>query len=136
MALLLPGGGVQRCGAVPGREPVLVPESVDITGIGEEPGRTDRSDSVQVSRGGTALGDQLLQFFVRDLDPTGCERPDLPNAGRPVRLAAVRDCGLDRPLHLRDTQLGPDPDFWCEGVGQDVADPDEPSLLPLVPHLE
>lgn len=68
MSLLLTGGRIQQCGAVPGREPVPVPEAVDVSDIGEQPGRAGRSDSVQICQGGTAVGDELAQFFACGFD--------------------------------------------------------------------
>jgi len=48
VAILLTGGGVQGCGAGPGREPVPVGEPGDVADVGEDPGRHDRSDAVDV----------------------------------------------------------------------------------------
>ena len=45
---LLAGGGVQRCGAGPGREPVAVGEPGDVADVGQDPGGDDRSDTGQV----------------------------------------------------------------------------------------
>ncbi|WSG62936.1 cytochrome P450 [Nocardia sp. NBC_01730] len=53
--------------AAPGREPVPVSESVDVTDIGQEPRRAGRSDAVEVGQRRAAFGDELAQFFVRSL---------------------------------------------------------------------
>lgn len=68
VSLLLSRGRVQGGGAVPGREPIPVPEPVDITDIGEKSCGAGGSDAVQVHQGGSAVGDQLPQFGVRGLD--------------------------------------------------------------------
>ncbi|MFC0112360.1 hypothetical protein [Kibdelosporangium aridum] len=68
MALLLAGGRVEGCGAVPGGEPVAAGESVDVSDVGEQPGCAGRADAVQLQEGGSAGGDELGEVFVDRLD--------------------------------------------------------------------
>src|SRR5665647_699916 len=68
MTVLLSGGGVQRGGAVPGREPVPVDEAVDVADVGQEPGRTGGADAVQVLKGRFAGDHEFLQFLLDGLD--------------------------------------------------------------------
>ena len=48
VAVLLAGGGVEGCGAGPGREPVAVGEPGDVADVGQDPGGDDGSDAVEV----------------------------------------------------------------------------------------
>ena len=45
VAFLVAGGGVQRCGAVPGGEPVPVGEAADVADVGEQPGGAGGADA-------------------------------------------------------------------------------------------
>jgi hypothetical protein len=65
VALLLAGGCVQGCGAVPGRESVSVGEPADVAAdVGERAGGTGGSDAVQVHQRGAA-GDHQLGEVLR-----------------------------------------------------------------------
>jgi len=68
VAALLAGGGVQRRGAVPGREVPAAGEAGDVIDVAEQPGRAGRADAVQ--RLDLAAGnlDQLGELPVRRLD--------------------------------------------------------------------
>jgi len=48
LADLVAGGGVDRCGAVPGGDVGAVRESGDVGDLDQQPGRAGRADSVQV----------------------------------------------------------------------------------------
>ena len=68
MALLLAGGGVQRCGAVPGREVVPAGEPVDVADVGQQPGRAGGADAVQFEQRGVLGSDEGLDLFLAGLD--------------------------------------------------------------------
>jgi hypothetical protein len=61
---LLAGGGVQGCGACPGREPVAVGEPGDVADVGQDPGGDDRADAGQVHQVRAAGNDQDLEPFA------------------------------------------------------------------------
>jgi hypothetical protein len=48
VAVLLPGGRIEWCGAGPGPEPVAVGEAGDVTNVGQGPGGRDGSDAMKV----------------------------------------------------------------------------------------
>src|SRR5205814_8261371 len=50
VALLVAGGGVQRCGAVPGREVAAAGEAGDVGDVAEQPGRAGRADACNCCR--------------------------------------------------------------------------------------
>ena len=65
---LLARGGVQGCGAGPGREPVAVGEPGDVADVGQDPGRDDGSDAGQVHQRRAAGQDHRLQLYGEGLD--------------------------------------------------------------------
>jgi hypothetical protein len=66
--VLVAAGGIQRRGAVPGREPALVGEAGDVTDVAQQPCRAGRTDAVQVRHGAAGGSHQLLEFGVGGLD--------------------------------------------------------------------
>lgn len=60
--VLLAGGGVQGCGAGPGREPVPVGETRDVADIGEDPSGDDGPDAVDLGQVRTTFDDESLQL--------------------------------------------------------------------------
>jgi hypothetical protein len=68
VALLLPRGGVQGGGAVPGGESVAVAEPADVADVGEQPGRAGGADAGQVHQGGAAGGHELGEVLLRGFD--------------------------------------------------------------------
>ena len=93
---LVAGGGVEGCGAVPGREVGLVREPGDVADLDQQPGGAGGADAVQVEQTGAGGFDQLGELLVGGLLP-----------------------GID-PLQVSD-QLGGDP---AAGLADDVAGPD------------
>ena len=65
VAFLVAGGGVQGCGAVPGRELVPVGEAVDVTDVGEQPGGAGGADAVQLQQRGPACGHQGGELLLQ-----------------------------------------------------------------------
>src|SRR5690349_19299609 len=61
---LVAGGGVDRCGAVPGGEVVPVGETGDVADLDQQSGRAGGSDAVQVHQTGAGGCDQVAQFLV------------------------------------------------------------------------
>ena len=59
VADLVAGGGVDRCGAVPGREVVAVGEPGDVADLDQQPGGAGGADAVQVDQRGAGRGEQL-----------------------------------------------------------------------------
>ena len=51
---LLTGGGVDGCGAGPGREPVAVGEPGDVADVGQDPCGAGRADAVDLHQRGAA----------------------------------------------------------------------------------
>lgn len=108
MPVLLSGGGIKGRSAGPGREAVAVGEPSHVTDIGQDPGRNDRTNSVELHEMRATLGDdyfdlgcQLLDLLLdrdqggqfalpEDLlsDGAGVE---LPPAGAPCRPQTVID---------------------------------------------
>jgi hypothetical protein len=64
VALLVAGGGVQGCGAVPGGEVPAAGEAADVTDVADQPGGTGRADAVQLLQAATAGRDQLGQLLA------------------------------------------------------------------------
>jgi len=89
------GGGVDGCGAVPGREVVAGGEAGDVSDLDQQSRSAGGSDAVQVQQAGAGRCDELPELFVRGLPP----RVD--------------------PLEVRD-QLGRDP---ASGLAHDVPGP-------------
>jgi hypothetical protein len=57
--LLLSGGGVQWCGAVPGREVPAGGEAGDVSDVAEQPGGAGRPDAVAVEQLAAGGGDEF-----------------------------------------------------------------------------
>ena len=76
MAVLLPGGRIQRGGAGPGREAVAVGEAGDVADVGEDPSSDDGSDTPKVHQVGVAGQDHGLELGVGLLD-RGLDRDQL-----------------------------------------------------------
>src|SRR6185503_5435428 len=68
VALLVAGGGVQGCGAVPGGEVAAAGEAADVADVADQAGRAGRADAVQFLQ--TAAGglDETGQLLARRLD--------------------------------------------------------------------
>ena len=90
---LIAGGGVDGCGAVPGREVLAVGAPGDVTDPDQQPSGAGGADAVQVHQAGAGGGEEFFELFVRGL------------------LA-----GVD-PLEVRD-EFGSDP---ATGLAHDVA---------------
>ena len=95
MSDVVAGGGVDGCGAVPGREVLAVGAPGDVTDPDQQPSGAGGADAVQVHQAGAGGGEEFFELFVRGL------------------LA-----GVD-PLEVRD-QLGRDP---ASGLAHDVPGP-------------
>jgi hypothetical protein len=67
--VLVTAGGIQGCGAVPGREPALVSEPRDVTDVTEEPHRARGADAMQREQAAAGRGHQLLELGAGGLDP-------------------------------------------------------------------
>ena len=67
VADLLAGGGVQRRGPGPGREPVAVGEPGDVADVGEDACSDDGSDTGEVHQVRAAGNDQRLELFAGHL---------------------------------------------------------------------
>jgi hypothetical protein len=59
VADLLAGGGVDRCGAVPGREVGVVREPGDVADLDQQPGGAAGADAGQVEQAGAGRGEQF-----------------------------------------------------------------------------
>ena len=59
VAHVVAGGGVDGCGAGPGREVVAVREPGDVADLDQQPRGAGGADAVQVQQGGAGRGDQL-----------------------------------------------------------------------------
>jgi hypothetical protein len=59
MSDVVAGGGVDGCGAVPGREVTAVGAPGDVTDLDQQPCCTGGSDPVQVEQAGTGGRDEL-----------------------------------------------------------------------------
>ena len=68
MPQLLAGGGVQRRGAVPGREVVPAGEPVDVADVGQQPRCAGGADAVQLQQRGSAGFDEDRDLFLAGLD--------------------------------------------------------------------
>src|SRR6266511_5198611 len=66
--MLVAGRGVNRGGAVPGREVVPAGEPVDVADVAQQPGGAGRTDAAQLLQGGAGGLDQLGQLRVGSLD--------------------------------------------------------------------
>jgi hypothetical protein len=66
---LVTGGGVDRCGAGPGREVGPVREPGDVADLDEQPSGAGGADALEVQQRGAGGLDQLAQFFVGGLLP-------------------------------------------------------------------
>ena len=64
----LPEGGVQGCGAVPGRGPVPAGEAVDAADIGQQASRIGRADAMQIQQGRATLDHQRDELFLDRFD--------------------------------------------------------------------
>ena len=64
MSHLIPGGGVDGGGAVPGCEVGLVRETGDVADLDQQPGRAGGSDAGQVEQAGAGRGEELREFLV------------------------------------------------------------------------
>ena len=67
VADVVAGGRVDRGGSVPGREVGAVGEPGDVADLDQQPGRTGRSDAVQVQQAGPGGRDQVDEFLVGGL---------------------------------------------------------------------
>src|SRR4029079_16499802 len=65
---LLAGGGVERGGAGPGREPVAVGKPGDVADVDKDSGSNDRTDPGQVHQCRAAGDDHGFELFGRGLD--------------------------------------------------------------------
>src|SRR4051794_7997443 len=67
-AVLLCGAGVDRGGAVAGREVSAAGETADVGDVAEQSGGAGRADAVQVLQAAAGGVEQLGQFLVCDFD--------------------------------------------------------------------
>ena len=61
---MVTGGGVDGCGAGPGREVVVVGEAGDVADLDEQAGRAGLADAVQVDQARAGRGEQFGQLLV------------------------------------------------------------------------
>ena len=86
---MVTAGGIQGCGAVPGREPALVSEPRDVTDVTEEPRCARGADAMQREQAAAGRSRQLPELSVGGLDPPAgpCQLGDQlggePAAGLP-----------------------------------------------------
>jgi hypothetical protein len=69
VAALFPGGGVDRGGAVPGREVPAGREPGHVADVTEQAGRAGGADAVQLEQRASGRLDELAELVVRGLDP-------------------------------------------------------------------
>lgn len=68
VANLLAGGGVDRGGAVVGREPVFGLEAFGLSDLGQDPGRQDGANAVDRDESGPGGRHRMGEFAVELLD--------------------------------------------------------------------
>jgi hypothetical protein len=66
--VLVAGGRVDGCGAVPGGEVGAAGEPADVCGVADEAGGAGRADAVQFLEAAAGRRDEFGQLLVRDLD--------------------------------------------------------------------